>query len=252
MACLFERDDAGQLVHRRLGGAVGRPSLVRLRRRARRDVDQHARVPGRSRTCAAKTDDPLATPVTLTSIVWATSAPSASASGAMGPSRPALLTQRSMRPNRATTASAKPASAARSVTSTAESTGVSDETMCPSCAVGLVRTTRRGRCRAHKPRCMPDAAKCTANPAPSPRLAPVTTATRPVTFGFMRSGAPRVLPVAPSPPGPARRTDADPLALRGAIARRGRSVRFGARPPRSRHRRCEAVGTSPCPRSRMA
>src|SRR5664279_1168765 len=84
----------------------------------------------------------------------------------MGASTPALFTHRSTLPKRSTTSRAKASTASASLTSTEADSAVS-----PSRA--------SGRVRAHRPSSIPLSANVSANPAPRPRLAPVTTATRP-------------------------------------------------------------------------
>src|SRR5690606_41066926 len=91
----------------------------------------------------------------------------------------ALFPDRRSRPRGGRTASARRSPASGSVTATA---AVTARSAAPS-GTG-------GSCRAHRPRASPASAKRAANPAPRPRLAPVTTATRPATSG-------------PGPPAPA-------------------------------------------------
>ena len=176
VACLLQLDDAGELVHRRLGRAVGAPSPRRACVAAPEEMLTSTPGPGRRRTCAANTALPCSVPLTLTSTVRAEAGGRRRPAGRTSPSRPALLTHRSMRPNRATTSSAKRSRAARSVTSTA-ATGVSGRLAVPSSRSASARPGGHGGRTA--PRCRPAAAKWTASPAPRPRLAPVTTATRP-------------------------------------------------------------------------
>src|SRR5664279_5064567 len=84
----------------------------------------------------------------------------------MGASTPALFTHRSTLPKCSTTARAKASTASASVTSTE--------------AVRAVLPSRAsGRVRAHRPSSIPLRSNVSANPAPRPLLAPVTTATRP-------------------------------------------------------------------------
>src|SRR5690606_15732461 len=118
-----------------------------------------------------------------------------------------------MRPRPSTTAPAKRSTASGSVASTAAVTARQAATpgiqasararsTTASPATAWVTSTpavqarsaapsgNGGSCRAHRPRASPAWAKRAANRAPRPRLAPVTTATRPATSG-------------PGPPAPA-------------------------------------------------
>src|SRR5215510_5730958 len=127
--------------------------------------------PSRPRTWRAKAAEPYSTPSTLTSTLARSAAGSASRSGAIGSSTPALFTHRSMRPKRSATAAPKCSTASASVTSTE-----AVRTSTPSGAGGAA-----GSVRAARPRRRPASAHRAASPAPSPRLAPVITATRPAT-----------------------------------------------------------------------
>src|ERR1700722_10804636 len=121
-------------------------------------------VPSRCRTWRAKVRLPNRTPLTLTSTWWARAAVSASARKSIGSRTPALLTHSSIRPNRSMTMDPNRSRASASVTSAA--------TVSASAPGGSV-----GRVRAQRPSRNPCSAKVEASPAPSPLLAPVTTAT---------------------------------------------------------------------------
>src|SRR5690606_31305792 len=136
--------------------------------------------PPRDRTCRAYVAAPCTTPSTFTPTCSATATGSASRSGPIGSSTPALFTHRSTGPRAATTCEQNASTAAGSVTST-----------------GLVTTRSSGApgggsgvLRAHRPTRIPSSTNRPASPAPSPRLAPVTTATEPWTSGRGSSRAP--------------------------------------------------------------